>query len=774
MMKQQLETTRANLKLPSIKEIFKVLTKKELVENVILLLLSRICFMEYLISPFGIALFSVLFYKRKRPSYVVFLILGTLLTGTPIFYFKYIGTSLIVMALLIIFAQELKHRQNTVAVLSTAALLLNGGVYVFVEGLFLYDILLLILECGLCYLSFFVFDKAVGCISTFTKRKVYEPQEIVSQVLLLACVVLSISLTENLLPLAHIISITAILFLSLTCGFSVSTPAGAVLGLSIGLVTAFPAQAVCSYTLSSLFSGLTARYGRLSVSGVFAFCTFIVTMLLSPEANNFVTVSYVAVSCLLLFFVPERLILSFGTAATNPQNSPRKESRIKEEVARSFNRAIDTIDSVSDMFEDIIKEGTEIDISGHNTVFNNTKEAVCDSCSLCRFCWQKDKQKTMSLLDNLLSVMERKSIIRKSDIPKDFSDMCIRSDSFIAELNKNYESHKVTKMWSGKVTESKRLVGEQFKNISAILGNIQENLLEKTDFSRKTEARVISALDKVGISSSDVRTYSSNGIVTEIINPDFYINSKADTKISEELTEIFEVPMVLKESTPQKLVYCQKTEFVPYISVASVPRKNSSFCGDNCTYFPFGTGCLAIVLSDGMGSGEAAAFQSNVVTTLAKKLLTSGFNTETCVRLINNILMTNADRETFATVDLCVINLYSGIAEFVKTGAASSYIKQQTDKVCVSSTSLPAGLMSTTSADFSVKYLQADDIIIMASDGVTDTLDRPDKNEIFELCKNTRNTDELCQKIIERALTLSGGIATDDMTVCVCKIAKNL
>ena len=731
--------------------------------------------MEYLVSPFGGSFFSGLFYRRRRPSYVIFSTLGAILSGYPTFYFKYIGTFLIIMSVMIIFSKELKKNPNSVAILATGALFLNGGVYVFVEGFFIYDILLLIMECGLCFLTFFIFDKGTSCIESFTRRKVFEPAEIVSLVILVDCCVLSIDLTYNLIPVAHILSVFCVLFLSLTCGFPVSAPAGAVFGFSLGLASAFPAQTVCIYTLSSLFSGMVSRYGRLCVSGVFALCIFFVTILLCPEASGFVTVPYVAASCLLLFFVPDRLLLNFGTAATNPLTLPRKELRIKEEVNTSFDNAINTVNSVSSIFTDVINAGCELQVSGHDTVFKNTMEAVCQSCSLQRYCWQKDKVKTMSLLENLLSVMEKKNIIRKSDIPKDFSDMCIRCDGFISELNKNYEAYKVTKMWSGKVAEGKKLVAEQFKNISMILKDIQENLAEKIGLPNKTEAKILSALDKIGVLTSGVRIFTADGVTVEIYNPDFTINSKANEKIAEELSCIFDVPMILKEASCEKLIYCQKTEFCTDISIASLPRKNSPFCGDNCEYFPFGTGKLAIVLSDGMGSGNEAAFQSNVVITLAKKLLSSGFNTETCVHLINNILMTNADRETFATVDICVVNLYSGIAEFVKTGAAPSYIKKAEEEITVSSTSLPAGLISTPDADFCVKYLQADDIIILASDGVTDCLDRTDKNEIFDLCKeHSKNPEELSQKILDLAILRSGGIAVDDLTVCACKISKNL
>ena len=757
---------------PKLGEMFAKITKMELAENIFLLLLSRICFMEYLVSPFGVAMFCVLFAKSARPSYVVFCLLGILLSANPIFYFKYIGTVLIVLTISVIFRQELKNKKNLQAAIATAAIFVNGAVYVIAEGLFLYDFLMLVVESGLCYLSFFVFWEATDNLRAVPYRCVYEPRDLVCLTLLCACAILSISLIESLLPLAHILAITIILFLALTCGFSVSTPAGAVLSLAMGLSTAYPAQIVCAYTLSALFAGLVPRYGRLAVSGIFAASSFVVKWLIFPESNGLLTVSYVAVACLVLFFVPDRILLSFGTTAAISNKSQRKSYSMQELVKEELDGTINTVNSVADIFHDIIKSYCDSYANSYDAVFDATAQAVCANCSLCRFCWHKDKLKTISLLENMITVMESKNILSKKDVPVDFSQMCIRCDGFVSELNKNYESLKVTKMWSGKVKESKRLVAEQFKNISMILENLQENLEKKFVNAPDLERKIVASLDKIGVSAEQIRIMSDEGFIVEIHQPVYRAEESPD-RICQVLSEIFEVDMIFENKDSGVLMFYQKPEFCITTEIRSTPRSNSQVCGDCSKGFFFAPGRYAIILSDGMGSGEYANFQSNVVTSLAQKLLSSGMKSETCVRLINNILMTNADRETFATVDLCVINLYSGIVEFVKTGAASSYIKQGKENITVTSTSLPAGLIPAAEADFCVKYARDNDVVVMASDGITDVLDSGEKNEIFSLIKPEEEAGVLSEKILKRAISRSGGRALDDMTVCVCKISKN-
>ena len=191
-------------------------------------------------------------------------------------------------------------------------------------------------------------------------------------------------------------------------------------------------------------------------------------------------------------------------------------------------------------------------------------------------------------------------------------------------------------------------------------------------------------------------------------------------------------------------------------------------------FFPVSPGKIAIVLADGMGSVEMANFQSNVAIELTKKLLLAGFDKETCVRLINDILMTNADKDTFSTIDLCVINLYTGEAEFIKTGSANSYLSLQKNFDTVCASSLPAGLVQEIDPDISSKYITAGDFLVMATDGITDVLDTEEGNKIFAILKDFDGTSqELSDMILAQALALSGGVACDDMTVVACKILRS-
>ena len=75
-----------------------------------------------------------------------------------------------------------------------------------------------------------------------------------------------------------------------------------------------------------------------------------------------------------------------------------------------------------------------------------------------------------------------------------------------------------------------------------------------------------------------------------------------------------------------------------------------------------------------MGSGPRAAMESGTTISLLRHLLDSGFGQDLAVKTVNSILILRSPGESFATVDLAVINLYTAQADFVKFGAVPGFI----------------------------------------------------------------------------------------------------
>ena len=121
-----------------------------------------------------------------------------------------------------------------------------------------------------------------------------------------------------------------------------------------------------------------------------------------------------------------------------------------------------------------------------------------------------------------------------------------------------------------------------------------------------------------------------------------------------------------------------------------------------------------------MGTGKEAKKSSQKALRLLESLLLSGFDKNTSIDLINTSLIAN-NIESFATLDIAIIDLYKGKIEFIKSGACPSYIKNKKKVQIIKSSSLPTGIVEETKLSVYDKDIQDGDILLMCTDGILDS-----------------------------------------------------
>ena len=145
------------------------------------------------------------------------------------------------------------------------------------------------------------------------------------------------------------------------------------------------------------------------------------------------------------------------------------------------------------------------------------------------------------------------------------------------------------------------------------------------------------------------------------------------------------------------------------------PDGCAEVCGDSIVSFETG-GKFYMLISDGMGSGREAALTSGVCATLLQRLLESGADLETALKILNNILRAD-ERECSATVDIAEIDLITGEAKFVKSGAAPSFVLRGGSIFRLQSKTVPIGILRALDAEMIRFDVQPGDRVVMVSDG---------------------------------------------------------
>ena len=177
-----------------------------------------------------------------------------------------------------------------------------------------------------------------------------------------------------------------------------------------------------------------------------------------------------------------------------------------------------------------------------------------------------------------------------------------------------------------------------------------------------------------------------------------------------------------------------------------------------------------IALSDGMGSGEEAFRDSTMVVEMLEELLEAGFPVETAVQMMNTALVIGREEVKFCTLDVCLFDLYRGSCEFVKAGAAATFIKKKDKVEKIVSTTLPIGVIQNIEIDREVCDLESGDYVVMVTDGVLDALPAKEQEEqMIDIIQNTNivNPTEFARSILSEVLKYSGEMPLDDMTILV-------
>lgn len=223
--------------------------------------------------------------------------------------------------------------------------------------------------------------------------------------------------------------------------------------------------------------------------------------------------------------------------------------------------------------------------------------------------------------------------------------------------------------------------------------------------------------------------------------------------------------------------YLSEDKMSIQIGVARSTKKDSEISGDTSIQTKLDDGKYLIALSDGMGSGKDARRSSRMAIGMLEKLLSSGFDKDLSVKLINSSLQLTAEKEDmYSTLDMSILDLYEGKLEFIKNGACPTYVKNRRNVEILKSVTLPAGIVDDIDLVVYDRELSDGDILVMCSDGIIESSSEFTNKELWlkflleEI--STDDAQKIADIILNEAIDNCYGVAKDDMTVLVVKVEK--
>lgn len=534
----------------------------------------------------------------------------------------------------------------------------------------------------------------------------------------------------------------------------------------------FSGMLIIASFLAGVFSPLK-KLGQLTV--FITASTFYLILLGAPVLLTYRLIEIFFATALYIL-LPQKLFDSMHSTPTEKKPISFGTSLFQSFIQTKLNFASETIKDLQNDLITVSKKFHEIDENNITSVYDSAAGKVCKGCSMMLGCWDSNYNETLNAFRPINDILRTEGTIAKEQMPSFFQDNCCKLDKLVNAINENYRAYEMKLGSKRHIAESRELVVEQFNSIADMLLEVSEELgdikgyddhLSKiiTKAFTKMESKpdqVICVMDQYG--HTCVEIYTQEPLKT---------SPKAICEmIGQVAQKDFDLPSISKIGEKTKIALFEKASYTVDFSAQQSCCYDNPVCGDSFEYFLDSKGYAYMILSDGMGNGKRAAIDSVMTCSILLKLIKAGFGLESTLKLINSSLQVKSTDESLATIDIAKIDLYTGRVEFIKAGAAPTFLYMRGDCYQVASNSLPVGIIQDIKSDKKSTVLKDNEIIVMVSDGAIEEGKEWLEDEIRK-CSHLSARD-MNIKLMHEAKRRMSKVHQDDITILVAKLIKGV
>lgn len=332
-------------------------------------------------------------------------------------------------------------------------------------------------------------------------------------------------------------------------------------------------------------------------------------------------------------------------------------------------------------------------------------------------------------------------------------------------------------LYRKQVSESKQVFAQHLKDISGALDEVSQTIMHVSIPAEHKRKVVISFLRKHGIQVKEIMFLEGAhgkrkmNITARLIGRHTYSAEEFAGLLSvffdRRMVVGVESPYMMKKSF-EAFFFEDEPRYTVMSAMSRAVKENEKISGDNYSVEECSDGNVVLMIADGMGSGEHACRDSQTVIEFMERFLDAGFQKEKAFSMINAAIAAQSQCCNLTTLDLCMLDLHDGEAEFIKAGAVSSFHKRGSRVREIASDMLPLGSLMEQSPMSQSLSLMDGDMIIMMSDGVSDCFeDECGKSRLCEVIarNQTVNPREMSDYLLQYAINCQGGRIRDDMTI---------
>lgn len=433
----------------------------------------------------------------------------------------------------------------------------------------------------------------------------------------------------------------------------------------------------------------------------------------------------------------------------------------------------DAFSSLSEMFynlSDRLRRPTTLDL---HRLCDASFDRFCPACPHKTVCWGFEYAETLTVLGDLASALHTHGTVTEKQIPDALLRRCPTMSAILSDINR--ECSKLT----GELLRDNRteIFAMDYEAAAHIINDALEEDNGEYRLDSALSARIGEYLASAGIAAKSVVAYGGRLRQITVRGVDVDRATVTAETLRLDLGEMCGLELCAPTFEVDGSVCTMTLQTRKKLSVSGAQKCVSvggGVCGDAVSLFSNRKDFFYALINDGMGSGNDAALTSNLCSVFLEKMLRAGNRAGTSLKMLNNLVLSrtqnNSAAECSSTVDLLEVDLVTGVASFIKSGAAPSFVVRASTVHRIQSGTAPIGILRETEAQTSTFSLKAGDTVVLISDGIQQN--DPDCEWLTTYLSevSTQEPEEIVNRICRHA---SSDGAKDDCSAIVLRIGTD-
>ena len=407
-----------------------------------------------------------------------------------------------------------------------------------------------------------------------------------------------------------------------------------------------------------------------------------------------------------------------------------------------------------------------------SNVYNSACDKICKNCRFNMKCWGEEYNDSVRMMNGFIKILRCGEKIAPNHFGGLLSERCQRKQQLCDAINKRYDDVVSIGQMNRRIKEMRNILTKQLDTTERLFNSMAEEFGREVVYNSEYSVKVSRLLERCGLISPKamVKTVDGNMMIEAYGEGELACTAEEiGDMLIEMLQREFDLPCILEFGKRVRITAFQRAEYGIRSASCQYSRRKESANGDFVTACVDGKGNYYSIVSDGMGSGARARIDSAFACGLLTKFLESGVGVEAAIEMLNTALMVKSSDESFATLDVCRIDLYTGKATLYKAGGADTFVRSGKKVTKIKGSGLPVGVSGTLSLSAQSFNAEEDDVIIMTTDGAD--LSEQWLEQAF-MRDSSKNMEELVKTVAGAARFNCEKGREDDISIVALQLKK--